>query len=85
MARREFTDGTGNAWRVWDTRPATGRVRTAYRRGWLTFEQGEQEASRRRLAPIPERWEELPERELRRLCLEAPPERPRTRPTEERR
>jgi hypothetical protein len=40
MALRDFTDGKGNAWRVWDTRPMTGRVREAYQRGWLTFEQG---------------------------------------------
>lgn len=82
MALREFTDATGNAWRVWDTRPVTGRVRAEYQRGWLTFEQGEEVASRRRLAPIPDRWEEMPEHELRRLCLAAPPEQPRKRVTE---
>ena len=37
--------------------------------GWLAFDtQGE----RRRLAPIPDRWEELPEAELARLCAAAP-------------
>jgi hypothetical protein len=77
MGLREFTDGKGTAWRVRDTRPLTGRVRAEFQGGWITFEQGGRETTCRRLAPIPGRWEELPESELRRLCFEAPPERPR--------
>ena len=80
MALREFQDSKGNPWRVWDTLPQTGRVREEYQRGWLTFEQGEQASSRKRLAPIPAGWAELPESELRRLCVEAKAERPRTGP-----
>ena len=77
MTLREFTDGLGKPWRVWDTRPATGRVREAFRDGWLTFEHGGEHTTRRRLAPIPERWDQLPEDELRRLCVAASSERPR--------
>lgn len=38
--------------------------------GWLTFEST---AERRRLVPIPERWEEAPESELYELCQRATP------------
>ena len=76
MALREFTDRRGNSWRVWETRPTTDNVRPELQDGWLTFEQGE---TRRRLAPIPERWAECSELELRRLCTAAQPERARRR------
>ncbi len=88
MALREFTDARGIAWRVWDTRPVSTAIRDAFRGGWLTFEQGteqetEQEAGhgamRRRLAPIPEGWEDLPEGELLRLRADAQPEAQRQR------
>jgi hypothetical protein len=36
--------------------------------GWLAFQGGE---SRRRLAPIPARWEEATDEQLRRWCSEA--------------
>lgn len=38
--------------------------------GWLTFECP---TEKRRLAPIPKLWEQLPEAELERLCGEARP------------
>lgn len=101
MPLREFSDVHGRPWRVWDTRPTTGRLRVQFVDGWLTFERLEEEAPsiaardlgasredvtgdaatarRRRLAPIPDGWAELPDLDLRRLCLEALPERPRRR------
>jgi hypothetical protein len=39
-----------------------------YGRGWLTFESL---AEKRRLVPIPNRWEELSNAELRALCEQA--------------
>lgn len=38
--------------------------------GWLAFECP---TEKRRLTPIPQKWEEMPEAELRRLCDEARP------------
>jgi len=67
MALREFNDAEGNLWRVWDTRP-TSRVRGERQGGWLTFEHG---TLRRRLTPIPEGWADVPDEELRRLCINA--------------
>jgi hypothetical protein len=76
MALREFTDGTGTTWRVWETQPIGDSLGPEFRHGWLVFAQG---AARRRLVPIPEGWAEMPERELRRLCLAATPAAPRRR------
>ena len=70
MALREFTDATGSTWRVWETRPIGRTLGPEFWHGWLVFAHG---AVRRRLVPIPEGWAELPEGELRRLCLEADP------------
>lgn len=39
-------------------------------RGWLAFECA---AEKRRLAPIPQQWEALPDAELERLCAQARP------------
>ena len=79
MPRREFTDHRGHAWRVWDTRPSGDNVRPELDAGWLIFER---EAVRKRLAPIPEGWAELPDDALRLLCATAPPDR-RWRPRAE--
>lgn len=38
--------------------------------GWLAFECS---TEKRRLTPIPQRWEQLPDTELARLCAEARP------------
>jgi hypothetical protein len=46
------------------------RVSPEYMRGWLAFQS---EHDRRRLAPVPEGWEELHEVELERLCQVATP------------
>jgi hypothetical protein len=44
--------------------------------GWVTFESG---TERRRLTPIPDGWEDLPEAELAALCDRAVPVPRRTR------
>jgi hypothetical protein len=76
MALREFVDGSGKTWRVWETRPTTGIVREEFKHGWLTFENGH---LRRRLAPAPPGWYELSEQELRELCIVATPDARRKR------
>lgn len=62
MPSREFEDGTGVAWRVWNTVPVSGAVfNPGFEKGWLTFES--ENGLLRRLAPVPPGWEELsPER-----------------------
>lgn len=70
---REFTDLHGAAWRVWETRPTTQRLRAELRDGWLTFEA---DGARRRVAPIPENWEVLPEAALLDLCAHVSAEAP---------
>ncbi len=59
MAFREITDADGRRWQVWDTYPQSGGrgvVIDEYAGGWLTFES---ENEKRRLAPVPVRWEAL--------------------------
>jgi hypothetical protein len=74
MAYVEFTDRTGRLWRVWHTRPRHSEARSAlpedWRDGWLTFESG---AEKRRLAPVPAGWEDLPPKRLELLCRVAEP------------
>ncbi len=59
----------GERWEVWEVRlGARGerrRVSPGLEEGWLAFESS---AEKRRLAPIPERWEELPVETLASLC-----------------
>lgn len=58
MALREFEAADGTRWRVWETVPArTEGLGADFRRGWLTFDSG---VERRRLAPFPPAWAELP-------------------------
>jgi hypothetical protein len=64
-----------------ETLPAGERrqaqVRPAFAQGWLTFrEQASSPRSahtgqRRRLVPIPDGWEQLPDAELERCCRDA--------------
>ena len=62
MALREFEDGQGKRWRVWDTVPGrTEGLEDAFRAGWLTFDNG---GERRRLAPVPPFWAQLPDERL---------------------
>lgn len=71
---REFRDVAGIQWSVFRATPHTSPAKRekilpeTYRFGWLVFEC---ETERRRLAPVPENWEGLTERELEHLCTVA--------------
>ena len=76
---REFRDSSGIEWKVWDTTPermhaspASERGLGDLRGGWITFSSI---LGRRRLAPVPADWANLPERELEKLCHQAVPTR----------
>jgi hypothetical protein len=67
---REFTDSKGVAWRVWDTIPQRqAGYEERLKGGWLTFENAT--GSRKRLAPIPRRWETAPDARLELMCRAA--------------
>jgi hypothetical protein len=69
MPVREFEDDRGVRWRVWSTMPQLEHaVQPAFAHGWLTFASA---GERRRLAPIPERWESLADAPLLQLCRAA--------------
>jgi len=68
MAVREFSDKNGVLWRVWQTRPSRDIYLGKYREGWLTFEC---DGERRRLAPVPAAWEDLPVTRLELMCRAA--------------
>ena len=78
MPTREFRDGRGKEWRVWDVRPDDLNPRTQdesylaqlYYTGWMVFESTGGE-DKRRLYPIPKGWEELPDAELEVLLQKA--------------
>jgi hypothetical protein len=74
---RHFTDERGVRWSVREIIPASmisaprvALARPAYQSGWLLFEC---EGEKRRLAPYPPEWRELPEAELETLCDGAHP------------
>jgi hypothetical protein len=71
VAHREFFL-QGQRWEVWEVRRGArggGRpVSPHLTRGWLTFESA---VEKRRLAPIPEGWDQLPAEALAQLCEEA--------------
>jgi len=70
MALREFKDGQGRAWRVWETIPARAVGLGELGKGWLTFDDG---LERRRLAPVPNGWAELTDERLELLLRVAQP------------
>jgi len=74
MAYTEFTDRAGKAWRVWHTLPRLAEQLTTlppdWKAGWLTFES---DGDKRRLAPFPANWEDLPPARLELLCRMAHP------------
>ena len=75
MAHRTFADAQGVTWEVWDTVPDASRrmVQPGYADGWLTFQA---DGEKRRLAPIPVAWADLPEPHLeilRRRAVGVPP------------
>ena len=57
MAYREFVDSAKVLWRAWATYPTVGKVLSkGFENGWLTFESANE---CRRLAPIPNGWEDF--------------------------
>jgi hypothetical protein len=72
VPHRDFIDTQGERWEVFDVRPRQGSearaVRPELSDGWLTFES---RTEKRRLAPIPTDWEDLPTETLADLCEKA--------------
>ncbi|HEX4934992.1 MAG TPA: hypothetical protein VFV33_17520, partial [Gemmatimonadaceae bacterium] len=76
---REFTDRDGRAWRVWDIRPEQMHAATRAEdhlqsviNGWLAFEPADG-GDKRRLSPIPARWDSATEEELNAMLDRARP------------
>jgi hypothetical protein len=78
MAVREFMDGSGRAWRAWETRPDEIDARTKnedylaslFYTGWITFET-KAGTEKRRLFPVPKGWADLPDKDLQGLLDQA--------------
>jgi hypothetical protein len=77
MALREFSDGQGRRWRVWDIRPDQlhGATRAEdylqnMMHGWLAFEPAGG-GEKRRLSPIPPNWDKAPDEELEEMLERA--------------
>jgi hypothetical protein len=87
MALREFSDGQGRRWRVWDIRPDQLHGATRAEdylqnmiHGWLAFEPAGG-GEKRRLSPIPPNWERAPDEELEEMlerAVRTQPEAPAT-------
>jgi hypothetical protein len=70
MPSKDFKDASGMSWRVWNTVPVSGAViNPGFEKGWLTFESDA--GALRRLAPIPQAWENLPASRLLELLERA--------------
>ena len=74
MALRDIVDEHGTSWQVFDVHPASEhgatRLRETFVGGWLCFLS---DKGRRRVAPIPDGWEDMNDQSLRRLLSIAPP------------
>ena len=92
MALRSFADPQGMSWDVWEVtsyainpldeaqaapREPSANLVAVPGAGWLCFQRG---AEKRRLAPIPARWAELPDAALADLLARAEPVRRRRTP-----
>ena len=83
MALREFTDGFGVQWQVWDIAPEwlQARMRAepdarGLREGWLVFEAVDG-SEKRRASPVPRGWQVASDAELERMLRAAKPVRAR--------
>lgn len=81
MPLREFADSSGRRWRVWDIRPEQMHAATRAEdylqsviNGWLAFESADR-GEKRRLAPIPAKWDSATEAELEEMLGKAEPAR----------
>ena len=73
VSQRIFDDIRGKRWRVFAVRPSSATLEhsalpESFRQGWLSFEATDE---MRRVAPIPEQWEQLSIDDLRLLCHRA--------------
>ena len=71
MPSRSFEDSSGILWEVFEVRrtsDAPGGVSHGLEKGWLSFVST---SGKRRLAPFPTGWREIPAPELERLCAAA--------------
>lgn len=76
-AHREFIDASGVTWDVYAVYPDaqfSQKLRGTFQSGWLCFDSGPE---KRRLSPIPDRWQELDDDRLRQLADTAERSRPR--------
>ena len=87
MALREFSDGQGRRWRVWDIRPDQLHGATRAEdylqnmiHGWLAFEPAGG-GEKRRLSPIPPNWDKATDKELEGMLERAVRTQPETTPT----
>ena len=74
VRQRVFDDLRGVRWYVYVVRPSDDTheivaVPEEYRPGWLVFDSANET---RRVAPVPQGWEEFSIEELRRMCRGAP-------------
>ena len=75
----KFRDSEGIEWRILEIEasslaslPRDSLRHPEFKDGWLLFQS--EDGRRRRLAPYPHGWRELPASELEALCLKARPE-----------
>jgi hypothetical protein len=70
---RVFDDADGKRWHVYAVHPSARTIRSgtlaaSFQHGWLCFESHDE---RRRLAPIPDNWKDVPIEDLAALCVNA--------------
>lgn len=67
---RVITDGSNVTWTIMAIHPSSSKSSLSgpYQTGWLAFDSGDET---RRLAPIPDNWQALPDEELGRLAQQA--------------
>ena len=73
ITHRVFDDIRGKRWHTFAVHGSEATVERAalpeaFRHGWLVFESNDEV---RRVAPVPDKWEELSTEELRQLCYNA--------------
>ena len=82
---RTLVDNDGRQWTVFAVYPSSTRGRSVLREGfangWLSFDAGDET---RRLAPIPEAWDQLPDLALLEMCAGAESSRPRRQSRDQR-
>lgn len=85
VGHRIFEDIRGKRWHAFAVRTSADTAERAdlpdaFRAGWLVFESSDE---MRRVAPVPQGWEQLSSDELQELCHHAPASPRRTGPKDE--